>query len=92
MATTSWYPPMRIDLDAGEGGGVYIIYTFDLRRNWSRNRVKNEPAITLYLYNGSAEFRFLVGQTVGLHQKLLHFGTQFVSLLDPVFAENNVGY
>ncbi|MDH3994992.1 MAG: hypothetical protein OEV47_18880 [Gammaproteobacteria bacterium] len=23
MATTSWYPPMRIDLDAGEGGGVY---------------------------------------------------------------------
>ena len=20
MATTSWYPPMRIDLDVGEGG------------------------------------------------------------------------
>jgi len=28
MATTSWYTPMRIDLDAGEGGGVYIFYTY----------------------------------------------------------------
>ena len=27
MPTTFWYPPKRIDLDAGEGGGVYIFYT-----------------------------------------------------------------
>ena len=27
---TFWYPPKRIDLDAGAGGGVYIFYPFGL--------------------------------------------------------------
>jgi hypothetical protein len=39
MATTSWYPPMRIALDAGEGGGVYTPWKRDFLAESARREL-----------------------------------------------------